>query len=177
MISTTIHHLRYASLQVVGFCGAYILSSPSHPPLRSRSIYRSTSAAATISVMHGASRWWIRRRDFSEGCCHPPEMHTRQRIWDKLVRVKDLAAGRVPVHAREVAPRLRAENVHEAGPRPTRAHDVLSCVESYTKVQRVARCRAMQRICPFSIYFVFSLLNLPLRTARLRVSSLYSTFT
>ncbi|KAJ7901324.1 hypothetical protein B0H13DRAFT_2664033 [Mycena leptocephala] len=87
-------------------------------------------------MMHGASRWWIRRRGFSEGCCHPPEMRTRQRIWDKLVRVKDLAAGRVPVHAQEVGPRLRAENVHEAGPHPTRVHIVLSCLESYTKLQR-----------------------------------------
>ncbi|KAJ7930785.1 hypothetical protein B0H13DRAFT_1961418, partial [Mycena leptocephala] len=127
----------------------YIHSSPSHPLLRSRPIHRSTSATATISVMHGAL---------------PLEMCARQRIWDKAVRrVQNLAAGRVPVHAREVAPRLRADNVHEAGPRPTRAHDVLSCLESYTKLQRVARCRAVQRIRPFSIYF--SLVRWPWQSA------------
>ncbi|KAJ7901301.1 hypothetical protein B0H13DRAFT_1883078 [Mycena leptocephala] len=109
--------------------------------------------------MHGASRWQM--RGFSE------------RIWDKLVRVKDLAAGRVAVHAREVAPRLPAENVHEAGPRPTWAHDVLLFLELYTKLQHVARCRAMQRICLLSIP---SPPTLPLRTACLSASFLHSTF-
>ncbi|KAJ7901304.1 hypothetical protein B0H13DRAFT_2028196, partial [Mycena leptocephala] len=152
----------------VGFCGTYILSFPSHPLLRSRPIYRSTSATATISVMH--------MRGFSEVRCHPPETRARQRIWDKLVRVKDLAAGRVTVPAREVAPRLPAENVHEAGPRPTWAHDVLLFLESYTKLQRVARCRAMQRICLLPIHPP-PLLTLLLRTACSRASFLHSTFT
>jgi hypothetical protein len=49
-----------------------------HPLLRSRPIYGSTSAIATIPVMHGASRWWI--RGFSEGRCHPPETCTRQNL-------------------------------------------------------------------------------------------------
>jgi hypothetical protein len=111
-----------------------IFSSPSHPLLHSRSIYRSISATTTISVMHGA----LRRDGRCAASQRGPAIHLK------------------PAHVRGFGTRWCAGQVRRrrdgGEARWTehlgcvrgmkRVHGILSFLESYNRLPVVPRCSA-----------------------------------